>query len=94
MIEMGFIVALGLLVSLAKLPWRHKLWVTSHPLAMDALVFVALTILHWGTFSGVMAATAGALFCSVTLTVARRVIGWVDNAGVYRRGLIDASAKL
>ena len=38
MLEMGFVVALGLLVSMAKLSWRKKLWMTSHTLAMDAIV--------------------------------------------------------
>lgn len=93
MLEMGILVALGLLVALAKLPWRGKLWVTSHPLAMDVIVFVGLTVLHWGTFSGVMAATVGALFCSLTLSAARKVIGHVENKQ-YIRGWFDVSSKL
>lgn len=94
MLETGFLVALGLLVTLAKLPWRHKLWLTSHPLLMDCATFGLLVMLHWGTFSGVMAATVGALFCSLTLSGARKVIGFVDRDGTYRRGLIDISNKL
>lgn len=93
MLEMGFVVALGLLVTLAKLPWRHKLWITSHPLLMDVLVFVALTTIHWGTFSGVMVATVGALFCSITISAARRVIGYIEN-GKYVRGWRDVSDHL
>lgn len=93
MIEMGLVVALGLLVSLAKLPWRHKLWMTSHTLAMDIIVFVFLTTIHWGTFSGVMVATVGALFCSVTLSIARKVIGHVEGRR-YHRGWYDVSSKL
>lgn len=93
MLEMGFVVALGLLVSLAKMPWRYKLWITSHPLAMDVIVFALLTILHWGTFSGVMVATVGALCCSVTISLARRVIGFVDK-GNYQRGMFDMSTRM
>lgn len=93
MLEMGIFVALGLLVTLAKLPWRHKLWVTSHPLAMDVIVFIGLCAIHWGTFSGVMVATMGALFCSVTISVARRIIGYIDK-GHYVRGFMDISTKL
>lgn len=93
MLEMGLIVALGLLVSLAKMPWRYKLWVTSHPLAMDVIVFIGLCAIHWGTFSGVMVATVGALFCSLTLSAARKCIGYFDN-GQYVRGFWDVSPKL
>jgi hypothetical protein len=93
MIEMGLFVAIGLLVTLAKLSWRGKLWITSHPLFMDVVVFVALTALHWGTFSGVMVATMGALFCSITISVARRAIGYVER-GVYIRGWLDVSTRL
>ena len=77
MIEMGLIVGLGLLVTLAKLSWRGKMWVISHPLLMDAIVFVFLIAVHWGTFSGVMVATIGALFCSITLGVAKWLVGHV-----------------
>ena len=92
-IEMGFFVAIGLLATLSKLPWRAKLWVVSHPLLMDAIVFVVLIILHWGTFSGVMAATIGAFFCSVVLWAARKAIGYVENNRYYP-GLWNVIDKL
>lgn len=90
---MGLLVALGLLVSLAKLPWRHKLWMTGHPLLMDAIVFVFLIAIHWGTFSGVMVATIGALFCSLTLSAARWLIGHISN-GKYFPGKFDVLHKI
>lgn len=90
---MGLVVALGLLVTLAKLPWRWKLRIVSHPVVVDTTVFVVLTTIHWGTFSGVMVATVGALFCSVVLSIARRVIGHIDG-NTYRAGWIDVSARL
>lgn len=93
MLEAGILVALGLLFMLARLPWRHKLWIVSHPIVIDSIVFVGLTALHWGTYSGVMAATVGALFCSVTLSIARRVIGYV-HLGKYKAGWIDFGHKL
>ena len=93
MIEMGLVVALGLLVTLAKLPWKWKLRLVSNPLAVDVIVFVALTTIHWGTFSGVMVATVGALFCSIVLSIARKAIGHIDG-NTYRRGWIDVSTRL
>lgn len=94
MIESGFFVAIGLLFMLGKLSWRSKLWMTSHPVFMDVVVFTLLCFLHWGTFSGVMAATVGALFCSITLSLAKRVIGYTTPQGVYVRGFVDVRDKL
>jgi hypothetical protein len=93
MIEMGIVVALGLLVTLAKLPWKWKLRLVSNPLVVDVTVFVALTTIHWGTFSGVMVATVGALFCSIVLSIARKVVGYIDG-NTYRAGWIDVSSRL
>ena len=93
MLEMGILVALGFLVMLAKLPWRSKLWVLSHPLLMDAITFILLRVIHWGTFSGVMVASIGALFCSLMLAAGRRFVGYYD-AGRYVRGFFDVSRKL
>lgn len=93
MLEMGIIVGIGLLVTLAKLPWRWKLRLTSNPVALDLLVFFALLILHWGTYSGVMVATIGALFCSIVLSAARWLIGYFKK-GVYMPGKFNLSEKL
>lgn len=93
MLEMGLLVAMGLLVLFAKLPWRGKLWLTSHPLIVDTSIFVILTIVHWGTFSGVMVASIGALFCSITLSAARWLIGSVER-GQYIPGKFNVERKL
>lgn len=93
MIEMGLVVSLGLLVMLAKLPWRHRMWVISHPVLMDVIVFVGLTALHWGTFSGVMVAAVGALFTSLVLAAAKWLFGYVDGNRYYA-GKFDVSNKL
>lgn len=93
MIEMGLIVGLGLLVTLAKLSWRGKMWVISHPLLMDAIVFVFLIAVHWGTFSGVMVASIGALFCSITLGVAKWLVGHV-RGNTYYPGVFNVVRRL
>lgn len=93
MLSMGFVVALGLLVVLAKLDWRKKMWVISHPLTMDIAVFIAFTLIHWGTFSGVMVAAVGALFTSITLSCAKWAVGHVkDNR--YYPGVFNVIHKL
>jgi hypothetical protein len=77
MLEMGLVVAIGLIVTFCKLSWRKRLLMLSHPVAMDIAVFALLCMLHWGTFSGVMVATIGALFCSISLSAGRWAFGYV-----------------
>ncbi len=93
MIEMGVVVGLGLLVSLVKMNWKWRMHVLSNPMFMDAIIFVSLLLIHWGTFSGVMVATVGALTCSLTLSGARWAFGHVE-AGVYQPGYYNVAHKL
>lgn len=93
MIEMGLVVGIGLLVTLIKMSWRWKMRMLSNPAAMDIVIFTALTILHWGTFSGVMVATVGALTCSIVLAAARALYGY-QLKGRYVPGCFDISSKL
>jgi hypothetical protein len=79
MIEMGLIVAFGLLVTFWKLSWKARLRMLSYPVAMDTLVFIVLVFLHWGTFSGVMVATIGALTCSLVLSGLRWAYGYMER---------------
>lgn len=85
MIEMGIVVALGLIVTFCKLSWRNKLRMLSHPLAMDIAIFALLCFLHWGTYSGVMVATVGALACSLVLAAGRWAFGYMAK-GKYVPG--------
>lgn len=77
MIEMGFVVALGLLVTFAKLGWKARMWMLSHPIFMDVAIFIGLFLLHSGTYSGVMVATIGALTCSCVLAAGRWAFGYM-----------------
>jgi hypothetical protein len=93
MLEAGIFVALGLLATLCKAPWRWKLAMLSRPLLMDAIVFAFLIAIHWGTFTGVMAATIGAFFCSAVLSAGRWLVGY-HRDGKYVRGAFDVSRRL
>lgn len=93
MLEMGIVVALGLVVMYARLSWRKRIWINSNPLLMDVLIFVVLNILHWGTFSGLMVAAVGALFCSITISIARKWVGYVES-GQYVPGWMNVRNKL
>lgn len=93
MLEAGFAVGLGLLVTFAKAGWKWRMRMLSNPLTMDLLVFVFLLLIHWGTFSGVMAATVGALMVSLVLSAGRWYFGHVE-AGKYVPGVTNVGAKL
>lgn len=93
MLEMGIVVGLGLIIMLVKMSWRMKMLVLSNPLAADLFVFAFLTWAHWGTFSGVMVATVGALFCSIVLSAGRWLYGYVERS-TYIPGVINVGDKL
>lgn len=78
-IESGVIIFVGLLFLFVKLPRRLILHLLGWPLALDAFVSAAAYLLHWGTFSGVMAAAVAGLMCSGFTAVGRWALG-------YRRG--------
>lgn len=93
MLEMGVVVGLGLLVMFWKLSWRGRMRLLSNPLLADITIFILLTVIHWGTFSGVMVAAVGALFCSLTLSIGRWLFGHVER-GHYIPGVINVEDKL
>jgi len=93
MFESGAVVCLGLAMWFGKCSWRTRLMLLSHPLAIDILIFTILTAVHWGTFSGVMSATIGAVMASVLLTIGRKVWGYNED-GKYIRGMVDVSEHL
>lgn len=93
MIESGIIVCMGLVMWFIKTKWSTRMWILSHGLFIDIVVFVTLTALHWGTYTGVMAATVGALMCSILISLGRKVWGY-NEKGKYIRGMYDVSHKL
>jgi hypothetical protein len=93
MIEMGIVVGIGIIVMLARLSWRSKMMLLSNPLVVDVAVCVLLSVMHWGTFSGLMVAAVGALFCSITLSAARWMFGYVAS-GAYKPGIFNVGDKL
>lgn len=93
MIEMGIVVGIALLVTLVKMNWTWRMRMLSNPLLVDTIIFIALMLIHWGTFSGVMVATVGAMTCSLTLSAAKFLYGHVAD-GKYVPGYFDVASKL
>jgi hypothetical protein len=89
----GLFIALGLIVTFSKLGWKWRMRMLSYPVLIDVAVFVFLTLVHWGTFSGVMGATIGAFIVSLMLSLARCVFGYCEGK-TYHRGWIDVYPHL
>jgi nucleoside permease NupC len=86
MFATGFAIFAGVALLLVKLRRRWMLRALNHDLAIDIAVTVVTLAVHWGTFSGVMAATIAGLLTSVATTMAKRLFGYI-RGGVYHPGL-------
>lgn len=93
MLEMGFVVGVALLFTMAKMSWHWKLRILSNPFLVDCMVFAFLCLLHWGTFSGVMVATIGAMTCSIILSAGRKLVGYYEN-GDYVPGIYNVAQRI
>lgn len=79
MIEAGVVTFLSFLFLAAKIPPRYMLRILGYPLATDLVVTIGLFMLYRGTGSGIAAATFAALIFSLTISLARRVMGYIDS---------------
>lgn len=83
-IESGAIIFFGMLLLGIKLPRRVSLKMLGHPLALDLSVSVLAYIMHYGTFSGIMAAAVAGLMCSGFTSVARYAFGYIKDKRYYK----------
>jgi hypothetical protein len=83
MLATGFTIFLGVTLLLVKLPRRTTLRLLKYDLALDLMVTAAVLIIHFGTFSGVMAATVAGLMMSLATSGLKSLIGYVDGNTYY-----------
>ena len=79
----GFAVFLGLLFILIKLPRRLMLRLLHYDVALDVAVTLFVLFIHWGSFSGVMAATVAGLLTSVATSAAKRMFGHIGGRNYH-----------
>lgn len=79
MLATGFTIFLGVTLLLTKLPRRTALRILKYDLALDLMVTAAVLIIHFGTFSGLMAATVAGLMMSLATSGMKRLVGYVDG---------------
>ena len=90
MFETGLAIFLGLVFIFIKLPRRTMLRLLGHDMALDVGVTLLTLFIHWGSFSGVMAATFAGLLTSVGTSLAKRMFGYIQ-AGQYHPGVVRFS---
>jgi hypothetical protein len=83
MLATGIAVFLAVALILAKLPRRWLLRALKFDIAIDVTVSALVLFVHWGTFSGVMAATIAGLLTSVATSGAKRLVGYIDGDRYY-----------
>jgi nucleoside permease NupC len=86
MFTTGITIFLGVTLILVKLPRRLMLRLLKHDIVIDVAVSAAVLSLHWGTFSGIMAATLAGLLTSVATTFLKRLFGHIDG-NIYYPGI-------
>lgn len=62
-VETGTIVFLSLIVLYWRLPVKARVWFIKHPAWLEVPFGVFAYLLHYGTFSGMMAAATAACIC-------------------------------
>ncbi len=83
MFTTGFLIFTGVGLLLAKLKRRTMLRVLKHDLALDLTVSALTLFIHWGTFSGVMAATVAGLMTSLATSTLKGLVGYIDGDSYY-----------
>jgi hypothetical protein len=91
MLETGFVIFLGAVLILAKLPRRLILRALHRPLAIDLTVSALVFAIHWGTWSGTFAAATAGLFTSILSSALKRLLGFHDGER-YHPGVINLDA--
>ena len=83
MFTTGLMIFLGVTFLLVKLPRRRMLKTLKHDVALDVAVTVAVLVIHFGTFSGVMAATIAGLLMSMATSSMKKLVGYIDGNTYY-----------
>ena len=75
----GFVLIIALILIFVKLPRKTAFWLLGHDTMLDVSVTILMTFIHWGTFTGLMAAAFAGMMCSVTTFAARWAFGYTAH---------------
>ena len=79
MFTTGLAIFLGLVLIFIKLKRRTMLRLLRYDMAIDVVVTLLTLVIHFGTFSGVMAATFAGLLTSIGTSLAKRAFGYIQG---------------
>ena len=79
MFTTGLAIFLGLVFIFIKLPRRTMLRWLRYDVVLDLAVTLIVLVVHFGTFSGIMAATFAGLLTSVGTSLAKSVFGYIQS---------------
>jgi hypothetical protein len=91
-IETGTIVFLSLIVVFWRLPHKARLWFFGHPMWLEIPFAIVAYLLHYGTFSGMMAAATAGCMCFAFVQLGRWAVGYTDAHG-YHSGTLRKEAE-
>jgi hypothetical protein len=83
MFTAGFVLIFSLAFIMFKIKRRTALWLLGHDTMLDIGVTVLMTLIHWGTFTGLMAAAFAGLMCSAFTTAGRWAFGYISRGKYY-----------
>lgn len=81
----GVIIFAGIALVLVKLPRHISLTLLGHAMLLDLVVTALSLWMHWGTMTGLMAATMAGLMCALTTSAGRKLFGYIRD-GEYHPG--------
>jgi hypothetical protein len=82
-LETGTIVFLSLLVLVWRLPRKTMLRLFGTPWLIELPFGLLAYLLHWGTFSGMMAAAVAAILCFGFVQAGRATVGFIKSGQYY-----------
>lgn len=83
MLMTGLLVFMGVALLFAKLSRRRMLMLLHHDLRVDLAVTGIVLTIHWGTFSGIMAASICGVLCSIFTSGLKRLLGSIHKNRYY-----------
>jgi hypothetical protein len=87
-LETGTVVFFSLIILFWRLPKGARLWLLGHPIWLELPLAVLAYALHYGTFSGMMAAATAACICFVFVQLGRHLVGY-RRGGTFVRGVLS-----
>jgi hypothetical protein len=82
-IETGSLVFFSLIIMFFWFKMSTRLWLFGHPVVIEIPFAIFAYSLHYGTFSGMMAAGVAAAMCFCFMRAGRMLVGYINKTGYH-----------